>query len=144
MQKEAETTETSAIDGPSVASKNCISSCPSTTGPNASLFVQTSSIWTPLRCLMIIFLKTSGVFPKWQEETPKRQKTRIWCSFGALPPMLEGCQSREPFESEYFLNYGAFFRILGPPPPWQALRACYIPLPIPLPGTCLHKLKITI
>ena len=50
---------------------------------------------------------------KWQEKTPKRQKTSISFSFGALPPMIEGWQTGEPYESEYFLIYGYFFRIFS-------------------------------
>ena len=50
-------------------------------------------------------------FPKKAGRDPKREKTRIWSSFRALPPMLQGWQIWEPFESEYFLNYGEFSRI---------------------------------
>ena len=47
-------------------------------------------------------------FPKKAGRDPKREKTRVWSSFRALPPMLQGWQIWEPFESEYFLNYGEF------------------------------------
>ena len=100
------------FDGPSVPSVNCCSSWCSTIGPISLLLVKTSSKCTNLRCLIKILSTDSGVFPKWQEETPKRQKTSIWLSFWALPPMLEGWQKREPFKSEYLLNYGEFCGIL--------------------------------
>jgi len=58
------------------------------------------------------FVKRFWGLPKWQEKTPKRQKTSISFSFGVLPPMIEGWQIWEPFESEYFLIYDAFFSIL--------------------------------
>jgi len=57
------------------------------------------------------FVERFWGLPKWQEKTPKRQKTSISFSFGALPPMIEGWQTGEPFESEYFLIYGEFFGI---------------------------------
>ena len=75
------------------------------------------------------FLQNFWGLPKWQGETPKRQQTSIWSSFGALPPMVEGWQIGEPFKSEYFLIYDAFFGILapcrpsGPAPCSQALWA---------------------
>ena len=99
------------FDGPSLPSVNCCSFCCSTTGPISLLLMKTSSKYTNLRCLIKISPTDSGVFPKWQEETPKRQKTSIWFSFWALPPMLEGWQKREPFKSEYLLIYDPFFRI---------------------------------
>src|SRR6266581_2782276 len=77
------------FDGPSVPSVNCCSSWCSTIGPISLLLVKTSSKCTNLRCLIKNLSTDSGVFPKWQEETPKRQKTSIWLSFWALPPMLE-------------------------------------------------------
>ena len=59
------------------------------------------------------FVKRFWGLSKWQEKTPKRQKTSISFSFGALQPMIEGWQTGEPFESEYFLIYGDFFCIFS-------------------------------
>ena len=100
------------FDGPSVPSVNCCSFCCSTTGPIFLLLVKTSFKCSNLRCLIKNLSTDSGVFPKWQEETPKRQKTSIWLSFWALPPMLERWQIGELFKSEYLLNYSEFSRIL--------------------------------
>ena len=55
--------------------------------------------------------------PKWQEETPKRQKRLECVAFGALPPMECGVTDWEPHESEYLVNYGDFFGISWPPCP---------------------------
>ena len=51
---------------------------------------------------------------KWQEKTPKRQKRLESVAFGALPPMACGVTEWEPYESEYFVNYGEFCGILRP------------------------------
>jgi len=59
------------------------------------------------------FVERFWGLPEWQEKTPKRQKKSISFLFGALPPMIEGWQTGEPFESEYFLIYGNFFGIFS-------------------------------
>ncbi len=85
-----------------------------------------------------LYLKFIWGLPKWQEETPKKQYRRVLIAFGALPPMLLGCHWGEPFESEYFLNYGDFS---------GNLRACYGPRcpdhggwPPPLPNLTIPPL----
>ena len=50
--------------------------------------------------------------PKKAGRDPKMEKTLDFSWFGALPPMLQGWQNWEPFESEYFMIYDAFFGIL--------------------------------
>jgi len=64
-----------------------------------------------------IFMKKFWGLPKWQEETPKRQKRLECVAFGALPPMECGVTDWKPHESEYFVNYGDFFGISWPPCP---------------------------
>ena len=92
-----ETAASVYFDGPSVPSGKCCSSCPSTTGPISLLFVGTWSQLHPSKMPDQSFLQNFWGLPKWQGETPKRQQTSIWSSFGALPPMVEGWQSGEPF-----------------------------------------------
>jgi len=58
--------------------------------------------------------------------------TLDWSAFGALPPMVEGWQKWEPFESEYFLNYGGFSEILASS--LFSLQQVY--LPSGLPSSC--------
>ena len=71
------------------------------------------------------FLQNFWGLSKWQEKTPKRQQTSIWSSFGALPPMVEGWQIGEPFKSEYFLIYDAFFGIFHPLQCWHEYFMIY-------------------
>jgi hypothetical protein len=54
------------IDGPSMPSENCTSSCTSTTHPIGLLLVYSSSNIIGLRCLNEICVNDFGVLPNWQ------------------------------------------------------------------------------
>jgi len=90
-----ETAGSVKFDGPSVPSKNCCSSCSSTTGAIPLLFVYSSCPCTILQCLISFQF---GVLPKRQKETPKRKRLQFGLHLGHFHPWWRGDKNGNPLK----------------------------------------------
>ena len=125
------------IDGPSVPSGKCCSSCPSTTGPISLLLVETWSQYTPLRCLSKVSSKISGVSQNGRERPQKGNRHPFGLHLGHYRPWWRGDKLGNPLKvniswfmtlfSEFFItssagmNISCFFSDFMGPTLWLLL-----------------------